>query len=338
VDRQVAGRAIPSSAPLQRINLQGLGLGDPGVADPAAQLPVYAEELYNMGLVTPSQREVVHSIMHKSVQLTESGEFAKAFALWDSVWGDVGDEPYPSLFTNFTFSTNTLNSALSAPPPDCDYYVGWLNTPSIRRAIHVGSLPFGLNASRVYNILAYDAGEFMGETLTESMVQLLREYRVLVYSGNLDPLLGVALTEAWISKILHLSGSHTAQDFASTPKLAWRIGANGGAQLAGYARDLGNLTLLTVRNSGHLVPHDQPAAAFDIMLHMIHGQSFRGDQFSANSDLIESPQVQVTLAPMVKVLGAVAAGFFLVGMGMIGRLWVQKRPRMHGMPLLYEGV
>ena len=54
-----------------------------------------------------------------------------AFALWDSVWGDVGDEPYPSLFTNLTGSTYTENTAASAPPPEFDYYADYINRPEV---------------------------------------------------------------------------------------------------------------------------------------------------------------------------------------------------------------
>merc|ERR1712183_165524 len=108
--------------------------------------------------------------------------------------------------TNMTYSTYTENLAFSSPPKAFDFYADWINKPAIRNAIHVGSLPYGGNGSKVYNILAYDAGEFCGETLTKAMAQLVQEYRFVVYAGAFDPLLGPTLAEAWLTRIFQLIG------------------------------------------------------------------------------------------------------------------------------------
>ena len=46
------------------------------------------------------------------------------------------------------------------------------------------------------------------------------------------------------------------------------------AEVAGFARTAGNFTFVMVRSAGHIVPHDQPARALDIMERMLSGRPF----------------------------------------------------------------
>merc|ERR1711862_572526 len=127
------------------------------------------------------------------------------------------------------------------------------------------------------------------ETLTQAMVQLLREYRVVIYAGSSDPLLGPVLAQAWIDKIMQLSGEQSVRDFAQAQKYAWRVSPDD-AQVAGYARKVGNLTMLWVRGAGHIVPYDQPRSALDILERMLHGYSFTELD---NSTLVGMPSMVV---------------------------------------------
>ena len=45
-------------------------------------------------------------------------------------------------------------------------------------------------------------------------------------------------------------------------------------ELAGYAKQVGNLTVAMVRNAGHMVPHDQPLWAFDLINRFTSGKKF----------------------------------------------------------------
>ena len=45
-------------------------------------------------------------------------------------------------------------------------------------------------------------------------------------------------------------------------------------ELAGYAKQVGNLTVALVRNAGHMVPHDQPLWAFDLINRFTSGKKF----------------------------------------------------------------
>merc|ERR1712216_904187 len=132
--------------------------------------------------------------------------------------------------------------------------------------MHVGNLPYGGNSSKVYNILAYESGEFMKETLTAAMPALLENYRVVVYNGQYDPLLGPALGQAWMDA-WDWPG---AAEFRHTTKKMWRVEA-GDKEVARYCRTVGNLTALIVRGAGHMVPLDQPRRGMDILDRLVDG-------------------------------------------------------------------
>ena len=94
---------------------------------------------------------------------------------------------------------------------------------------------------------------------SETMSQLLDGgVRVLVYHGMMDMLLpvhGVADTLArlnWTGSEAWASHGHK--------KPYWSEGVEGqrASELMGYVQSAANLTFVTVRNAGHMVPIDQP--------------------------------------------------------------------------------
>ena len=60
------------------------------------------------GLIDSAQRAVVKTHMDNTLALIAQGKYVEAYLAWDLVWGD-DPLPYPSLFTNWTGSTDTTN-------------------------------------------------------------------------------------------------------------------------------------------------------------------------------------------------------------------------------------
>ena len=85
---------------------------------------------------------------------------------------------------------------------------------------------------------------------------------VLLYQGQLDVRDGVAATEAWLEN-WSWSGSRR---FLDSPRKAWMSSG-----IAGYYRSCGGLTHLTVNAAGHLVPHDAPSQALDMIERFVAG-------------------------------------------------------------------
>lgn len=94
-------------------------------------------------------------------------------------------------------------------------------------------------------------------------------YKVLIYSGQLDIIIGAALTEAFLPA-LKWSGQ-AAYEAAS--KSVWRIHP-ADKEVAGYVRAVGNFTQAIVRAAGHIVPGDQPERALDMISRFVEGRGY----------------------------------------------------------------
>ncbi|CAN8013299.1 unnamed protein product [Ixodes persulcatus] len=97
---------------------------------------------------------------------------------------------------------------------------------------------------------------------------IVRKYKVLVYSGQLDIMIAYPLTVNFLSTVEWPETSA----FADAPRQIWRTSELG--DVAGYVRQAGNFTEVLVRNAGHILPYDQPDAAMDMISRFIDGTSF----------------------------------------------------------------
>ena len=105
--------------------------------------------------------------------------------------------------------------------------------------------------------------------VTQFLVPLLEQYKVLIYSGQNDIILGPPLTENALRSTALAKWSRQA-DFVKAPKSTWHLGAD----LAGYARVVGNFSYVVVRGAGHMVPGDQPVRALDLITRFVEGRPF----------------------------------------------------------------
>ena len=92
-------------------------------------------------------------------------------------------------------------------------------------------------------------------------------------AGQYDVQDGPACSEAWISSLQW----QDQEAFAKAKRVVWRLGGDevpaswllqgrhSIAPVAGYVKHHGPLTLVIVREAGHMVPHDQPLAARHMM-------------------------------------------------------------------------
>lgn len=88
--------------------------------------------------------------------------------------------------------------------------------------------------------------------------QLLDHYKAMLYNGATDLDVSHSCTKDMI-KTFNWSG---AKDWYFAPKFIWRVNDT---DVAGYAKCVHQFCHVTVRNSGHFVPFDQPQAALDMI-------------------------------------------------------------------------
>ncbi len=97
-------------------------------------------------------------------------------------------------------------------------------------------------------------------------IELLENYRVLIYNGQFDMDCNFIGTERWLS-LLKWSGQ---SEFNALPRKPWTFGTN----IGGSVRTYQNLTQLVVYGAGHLVPMNQPESALAFLNTFVHGGEF----------------------------------------------------------------
>lgn len=245
------------------IPLAGVAVGD-GWISPAKQIAAYPDMMFGQGLLSVSQRDTIRAYCDSAIAKIAAGDMIGAFDVWDKMLnGDIW--PYANLFHNYTGSNDYDNLMNTNAPKSFSYYTAYVNQPAVRKMLHVGNhkFPFDPHSCEM-NLL----GDFM--VSFEAEVEILLEHvPVLLYSGQLDIIIGAATTENFLSD-LQWSGS-TA--FAKAQRSVWRLSPSD-PEVAGFVRAGGNLTYAVIRGAGHIAPYDQPARSLDMITRFIEGQQF----------------------------------------------------------------
>lgn len=259
-----AGKYVPAIGyvidtavqPRVKINLKGIAIGN-GVVDPVTMMD-YADYLYGISLVDRNEAAAIRQKTDAAVDLIKQGRFLDANNAQEPVF-----DGKPSMYENFTGFTNYYNYLYSKMPADQGYYSSFLQTTRVRKAIHVGSVNFS-----DFNTVVND--NFDGDKMASAkpwFTALLEKYKVLLYSGQLDVIVPYPFTENFIASV-NWSG---ASAFADVPRRVWRAP---GGDVYGYVRQVANFTEVLVRNGGHILPYDQPEAAYDMITKFIDGKPF----------------------------------------------------------------
>lgn len=202
----------------------------------------------------------------------------------------------PSLFSNVTNMRNIYNAVWNNNPIPFDggHWDRFVQEPKTRDALHVGQRTWSAAVYDVYERLMYDIPRSVSPWLA-ALLDAGR-YRVLLYSGQLDMIVPYRGTVN-VARSLRWSG---AEQFRNATRTTWRVlvsscecntnvDGHGRTQrpaviakcsdysftdVAGYATAFGPLTVLLVRNAGHMVPYDQPAWAHDLINRFTTGKPF----------------------------------------------------------------
>lgn len=183
----------------------------------------------------------------------------------------------PSLYSDLTGLQNIYNVVWDNNPIPFEgaYWNEYVQEKHIRAALHVGRRSWS-SVDAVYERLKYDIPRSVSPWL--SALLDAGQYRVLLYSGQLDVIVPYRGTMN-VARSLRWSG---AEHFRNATRTIWRVSVvpqwtsyGGIAQVAGYATTYGPLTVLLVRNAGHMVPYDQPAWAHDLIKRFTSGRPFQ---------------------------------------------------------------
>jgi len=273
-----AGKYVPACAytihesnqqvePTETINLRGISIGD-GAFDPPGQFYNFGELLWYLGMVNHDEKTVFEQYETKFKKYLDQGEPIKAFEVFDEMLnGDF--YPYPTYYANVTgMGSNYFNFELG--PGDTsltkNFFIDWLATDATRNAIHVGNYQYAVENTTVE---AHLLGDWMVGVLN-MLVPLMENYKVLIYNGQNDVILGPPLTEQSLRE-LKWSGQ---AEYLRAKKKVWTISTESEVDIAGYVRIVENFTQAVVRGAGHMVPGDQPLRAYDLIDRFVHSKPF----------------------------------------------------------------
>ncbi|KAJ7145287.1 serine carboxypeptidase [Mycena filopes] len=142
---------------------------------------------------------------------------------------------------------------------ELDWVDHYMNLPAVRKALGVDPrAPDFTSCNMDMNkdfALQGDGMRNSKKLLTELVDEGIR---LLVYAGN-----GEA---QWIEQL----PSVHKQAFGEAPFLPWTVAGRPAGVVRSAGEGAGNVTYLTVYEAGHMVPHDQPEAALDMLTKWIH--------------------------------------------------------------------
>jgi len=194
--------------------------------------------------------------------------FEDAFHTFSTMLLATYTYPYPSLFQNMTGMQYYFNMLWDRNPKPYGHWEKYVQRPLVRASLHVGRRPLN-NGSLVEYHLIRDVMQSVATRLT-TLLDAGR-YRVLLYSGQLDIIVPYRGTMRMVRSL----GWSGAEQFKNATRTIWRVhGDNATDDVAGYATTAGPLTVLLVRNAGHMVPADQPVWSLDMINRFTAGKSF----------------------------------------------------------------
>ena len=254
------------------IPLKGIMVGD-GLCDPESMVQAYPDLTEQFSLVNWNQKKVVQSYVDGIVANIKAKDWRAAFDGFDlMINGDLsGKVPYLANVTGFANYFNALS-----PVYPTDDYTAWVNRPDIQRAIHV-NMSYPGSGRVVEEAIVNDVAQSMADLFPT----LLDNYKVLLYSGQFDVIVGAPLTIKFL-RSLQWSG---AAEFETAERKIWHsrspvvgtmgklLGTN---KVAGWATQAKNLQYVIVRNAGHMVPSDQPLWALDMIMRFVRDMPFDG--------------------------------------------------------------
>ena len=229
-----------------KINLKGMAIGD-GLIDPYNQWD-YGSAMYQFGLIDEEELDTVNILTGLARDAIGREDYLLAYSLFSELTG--------SLYTKTTGLNDIYNYKLTQSPEEFDYYVPWVTASEHRRQIHVGNLPYNGGAAVQINL----ANDVMQSIVSKVATIANNNYKILIYNGLLDVIIASSLTMDWIEKLdwQYASELHNAE------RTVWKVHPDD-KDVAGYIKRAHSFFVAWVRNAGHMVPADQPRAAFDLI-------------------------------------------------------------------------
>ncbi|ETV86045.1 hypothetical protein H257_02534 [Aphanomyces astaci] len=251
------------------INLWGIAIGN-GEMKPLLQTLSVPDYALALGLIDQEQFIQHRQSLDTCASLVQDGKLVEAFGVCQR----TEDEIYRQAGNPFIYDIRQQGNAFSALTKTLSTY---FNLPETREALNIP--PHTLWTSIDGSAYGDDpaAPSIARHLLNDEMVDvpdailetLMNHYHVLFYAGNMD---GSSCNHLGVSRVvdqLHWDG---ADEYHTASRRPWTVDGVGG--VGGLAKQSGNVAVVVITNSGHLVPTDQPEASLDMMRRFLTQRSF----------------------------------------------------------------
>ena len=263
-----AGHFIPAfsacilnNSPTVTHNLKGIGIGN-GWVDPKQQYPAYTEFMLDIGYITQTEYERLNKARDDCEALIDRNDVVIAAIVCNNYRNAVLATAEHNLGRTICNYDVRIPCAV---PPLCYNFSNintFMNTPEVQTSLGVNR-PWTVCNHTVHAALLGDVNK---EFETDVALTLEKGVKVLVYSGKVDYICNYKGGLAWTSAMNWPGKSQ----FNAKSFIDWNF--NG--KKVGASRSYSNLTFLEVENAGHLVPHDQPEVALEMLQQFLSGKLF----------------------------------------------------------------
>ncbi|KAJ7451590.1 serine carboxypeptidase [Mycena latifolia] len=257
------------SADLRKINLQSIMIGN-GLTDPHIQMPSVVEyacdgpfavfdhnsrQCRDLRRRAPRCKRMIESCYARNTALACT---PATFYCW-SMWG-ILDEAKRNIYDIRMPCDRNVDGPLCYS--ELPWINEYMNLPEVKQALGADPrAPVFEACSNEINFSFMLQGDGMRNTkglLTELVDDGIR---LLIYAGNVDMMCNYMGESQWITE---LPSTHK-DAFGKAPFLPWTVSDRPAGVVRSAGEGAGNVTYLTVYEAGHMVPHDQPEAALDML-------------------------------------------------------------------------
>ncbi|KAL6041469.1 Carboxypeptidase [Balamuthia mandrillaris] len=241
-----------------KINLKGIAIGD-GLIDPESMAESWGTYLYFNNKIGKSDLYEIQQQFYKRCQPDlQAGDYGSAFFSCNQVL-QMGLQAAGNI------NVYDIREPCKVPPLcyDTSYIADYLNQPEVRKQLGVGNRQWEDCSSSVYAPFESKDFEYSYEF---DLPIILEEARVLIYNGNYDLVVDFYGQGAMLDS-MQWPGQN---GFNNAKNVTWHVDS----QVAGSVRTYQNLSYLVVNNAGHMVPHDQPKNALDMLTRFLSNLPF----------------------------------------------------------------
>ncbi|GIY18846.1 probable serine carboxypeptidase CPVL [Caerostris darwini] len=101
------------------------------------------------------------------------------------------------------------------------------------------------------------------QSVKPEVTVIMNNYKVLFYNGQMDLIIPYPLTMNFLYSVRWKN----ADAYKKVKRQIWSV--NNTDRIAGYVHNVGDFYDVLVRDSGHIVPYDQPKIALDLITRFI---------------------------------------------------------------------